>query len=146
MNGYYNMDSSECWDKDGYMRTGDMLYYDEDKYFYYVDRIKEMFKYKSWHVQPNVIERVILQHPAVLSATVIGIPHPTDGDHPMALVKLKNGYETTTVNELIKFTNERVHDRQQLRAGLRIVQNVPVTPTGKVQRRMLRNLIVNKAF
>lgn len=146
MNGYYGIDSSDCWDKDGYIRTGDMLYYDEDKYFYHVDRIKEMLKYKSWHVQPNVIENVILQHPAVLKAVVVGIPHPHDGDHPMALIIIKKGYENVTEDEVTIFANERLDDRQQLRGGLRIIKNLPLTPTGKIQRMQIRNLILNNAL
>lgn len=146
MKGYYGIDSSDCWDKDGYIRSGDMLYYDEDKYFYHVDRIKEMLKYKSWHVQPNVIESVILQHPAVLKAVVIGIPHPHDGDHPMALITIKKCYENITEDEIKSFANERLHDRQKLRGGLKIIDNLPLTPTGKVQRIRIRNLILNNAL
>ncbi|CAH1973805.1 unnamed protein product [Acanthoscelides obtectus] len=59
MNGYYGRDSSESYDSDGWLRTGDEVYYDEDKCFYVVDRIKEMLKYRSWHVAPAMIEQVL---------------------------------------------------------------------------------------
>lgn len=58
MNGYYNRDSSETFDSDGWLKTGDIVFFDEDYCFYVVDRIKEMLKYKSWHVPPAVIEKV----------------------------------------------------------------------------------------
>nr|CAH7742818.1 unnamed protein product [Callosobruchus chinensis] len=60
MNGYYGRDSSDSYDSDGWLRTGDKVYYDEDMCFYIVDRIKEMLKYKSWHVAPAMIEQVII--------------------------------------------------------------------------------------
>lgn len=58
MNGYYNRDSSESFDSDGWLRTGDIVYFDEDLCFYVVDRIKQMLKYKSWHVSPVMVENV----------------------------------------------------------------------------------------
>lgn len=58
MNGYYNRNSSEAFDSDGWLRTGDIMYFDEDFCFYVVDRIKQMLKYKSWHVPPAMIETV----------------------------------------------------------------------------------------
>lgn len=53
MNGYYNLpkETADVWDDDGYFKTGDIGYYDEDQCFYVVDRIKEMFKYKMWPVR-----------------------------------------------------------------------------------------------
>lgn len=58
MNGYYGRDSSESFDADDWLRTGDLVYYDEERFFYVVDRIKEMLKYKSWHVAPAMVEKV----------------------------------------------------------------------------------------
>lgn len=58
MNGYYGRDSSESFDEDGWLKTGDVVYYDEENFFYIVDRIKEMLKYKSWHVPPAMVEKV----------------------------------------------------------------------------------------
>lgn len=58
MNGYFGRDSSDSFDDDGWLKTGDVVYYDEDSFFYIVDRIKEMLKYKSWHVPPAMVEKV----------------------------------------------------------------------------------------
>ncbi|KAJ8939528.1 hypothetical protein NQ314_011095, partial [Rhamnusium bicolor] len=57
MNGYYGRDSSETFDAEGWLKTGDMVYYDKDHCFFIVDRIKEMLKYKSWHVAPAMLEK-----------------------------------------------------------------------------------------
>lgn len=58
MNGYYKRESSDAYDEDGWLKTGDIVYYDEDHCFYIIDRIKELLKYKSWHVPPAIIEHV----------------------------------------------------------------------------------------
>ncbi|KAF2887070.1 hypothetical protein ILUMI_19104, partial [Ignelater luminosus] len=136
MNGYYNMDSSDAWDPDGWLRSGDIVYYDEDQCFYVVDRMKEMLKFQSWHVLPAVIENVIKTHPSIETAVVIGVPHDIDGDHPMAIVTLKEGCSKSVTPETIeKYVEERVHDRQRLRGGVKIVDVIPVTPSGKVKRK-----------
>ena len=141
MNGYYKQDSSSTWDSNGWLKTGDIVYYDEDRFFYIVDRIKEMLKYRSWHVAPAVLEMVIDQHPDVKSSIVIGVPHPEDGDHPCACVILNEDAEVTA-EEIIKFVEERVDDRQRLRGGVKFIKNVPTTPTGKVRRKDLRDMII----
>lgn len=141
MNGYYKMDSTSAIDEDGYVKSGDIGYYDEDHCFFIVDRIKEMLKFRSWHVPPAIIEGVMLTHPAVASGIVIGIPHEEDGDHPMGIVVLKLGYEDTTAEDVRDYVNHRVDDRQKLRAGVRIVNDIPLTPTGKPQRNYIRNMV-----
>lgn len=144
MNGYYEMDSSEAWDTDGWLKTGDIAYYDEDFCFYIVDRIKEMLKFRSWHVVPAVLEEILKQHPAVQSVVVVGIPHEEDGDHPAAVVVLNDGYENKiTSEEIEKFLEERVDDRQRLRGGVKIVKELAMTPTGKVKKKLIRDLILN---
>nr|CAH7754382.1 unnamed protein product [Callosobruchus chinensis] len=133
MNGYYKMDSSDAFDSEGYLRTGDLAYYDEDNCLFIDDRIKEMFKYRGWHILPAILEDVLMGHPAVKEAAVIGIPHPEDGDHPMGLVVLKKGYENVTPEEIRKFADEKLSDAQKLRAGLRIVDEFVRTATGKYE-------------
>lgn len=139
MNGYYEMDSSTAWDEDGFLKTGDVAYFDEDFCFYIVDRIKELLKFRSWHLVPAVLESVLLQHPAVKEAVVLGVPHEIDGDHALGVVVLKE--DDVTGEELEKFVEERVDDRQRLRAGVRIVKRLHYTPTGKVRRKYMRDLL-----
>lgn len=142
MNGYYNKDSSESFDADGWLKTGDVAYYDEDHCIYIVDRIKEMLKYQSWHVPPALIEAVLLSHPAVHFAVVIGIPHPEDGDHPMGVVILNEESKDISEDDLVEYVNSKVDDRQKLRAGVKFVKEFPHTPTGKVKRKQLKDLIL----
>ncbi|XP_022910029.2 luciferin 4-monooxygenase-like [Onthophagus taurus] len=143
---YFKKNSSDAFDNEDFVKTGDVGYYDKNNYFYICDRIKDMFKYKSWHIVPASVEGVILQHPAVKEAVVVGIPDPIDGDLPMAVVTLKKGFENTDEDELIHFVNERVLDREKLRGGLRIVEEFPKTPTGKIPRNIVRKAAIEGHF
>ncbi|KAJ3616716.1 hypothetical protein MTP99_014111 [Tenebrio molitor] len=142
MNGYFNLDSSDSFDRNGWLKTGDIVYYDQDRCFYVVDRIKEMLKYKSWHVAPAMLENILHNHAAIKKAVVIGIPDEEDGDHPMAVVILNNPHENITAEEIEAYVAERVQDRQRLRAGVKFVDAVPITPSGKVKRRDLKNMVL----
>lgn len=98
---------------------------------------------RSWHVVPAVVESVVMQHPAVHIAVVVGLPHEEDGDHPTAVVVLSRGCNHVTPEEIEKFVEERVDDRQKLRGGVKIVDHLPLTPTGKVKRRLLRQMVLS---
>lgn len=83
-----------------------------------------------------------MEHPGVDQTVVLGLPHPEDGAHPLALVIPSNEYKKKiTPQEIQKFVEERVPDRMKLRGGVKIVDHVPQTTTGKVNRRELKNLI-----
>lgn len=140
MNGYHNLDASVAFDEDGFMKTGDIVYYDEEFCFFIVDRLKEMLKYRSWHVAPALLEDILLTHPAVSSAVVVGVPDKEDGQHPMACVILKQGVKGVTEEQIRNYVDERVDDRKKLRGGVVFVESFPRTVTGKISRRMLRDL------
>lgn len=141
MNGYYNQDSSSAWDEDGWLCTGDVVYYDEDFCFYVVDRIKEMMKFQCWIVTPARIEGVLLTHQEVSQAVVIGIPDDDDGDHPMAIIVKRND-SSVTAEDLIRYVEERVDDKHRLRAGVKFVDSLTYTPSGKVKRNDLRQMVL----
>jgi 4-coumarate--CoA ligase len=134
MVGYHNLDSSECFDRDGFLKSGDLGYYDEDKCLYVVGRVKEMFKYLSWHIVPSSIEGVIMEHPAVKEAVVVGVPREEEGHVPAACVVLNEGCSARK-EEIETFVAERVTDREQLRGGVVFAKELPRTPTGKVVRK-----------
>lgn len=143
MNGYYNLDATVAFDEDGFLKTGDVAYYDEEFCFYIVDRIKEMFKFKGWHVTPQVIEKVVMEHEAVSAAVVIGVPDDVDGEHAMACVILKDGHSCTE-DELMGYVSERMDYKKKLHGGVKFVDSFPRTATGKVNRRLLKQLYGNK--
>ncbi|XP_018579484.1 4-coumarate--CoA ligase 1-like isoform X2 [Anoplophora glabripennis] len=138
--GYYN-DPTRIYDTDNFVKTGDIGYYDEDEYIYVVDRIKEMFKYKSWHVVPTSLEAVLQEHPCVKEAAVFGIPHDVDEFWPAACVTLKDGSEITA-EEIDAFFTGRVAGWQKLRGGIKIVETLPKTPSGKLQRWKIKKMLL----
>ncbi|KAF5272635.1 hypothetical protein FQR65_LT04876 [Abscondita terminalis] len=141
MSGYYNMDSSDAWDEDGWLKTGDYGYYDDDCCFYIIDRVKEMFTYRSWHILPAVLESILITHPAVFRAVVIGVPHDIDEHHPMAIVQLNPDAKVTDA-ELVKYMEDKVEDRQRLRGGVKFVDEFPLTPSQKINRRILKEMVL----
>lgn len=137
MNGYYNKDSSASFDEEGFLKTGDLVYYDEEFCFYIVDRIKETFKFNGWQIAPQDIERVLLNHPAVSMAVVVGIPDKLGGELATAYVILKKNCNCTE-EELKTFVDENVDYKKKLRGGVKFVESFPRTVTGKVNRRLLK--------
>lgn len=144
MNGHYKMDSSSSFDSEGWLRTGDVAYYDEDFCFFYVERIKELLIYKGVHVPPACVERVLLTHPAVKEAVVFGIPHEVDGDVPAALVVLKNNLAAADTEDIRKYVNERVYEFNRLHGGLKVVEKLYYTPTMKVRRNYMKQLYLQE--
>ncbi|KAJ8967845.1 hypothetical protein NQ314_002607, partial [Rhamnusium bicolor] len=138
MNGYYKLDSSSAFDAEGYLKTGDIVCYDEEECFYVFDRLKEILRFKGWRILPAVVEGVLMTHPAVKEAVVIGIPHELDGEHPMGIVVLHDGYDDVTPKDIEQYVEEKVSDMQRLRAGLKItysdVQPSTSRATGLVGR------------
>ncbi|CAH0547554.1 unnamed protein product [Brassicogethes aeneus] len=140
-NGYYKMDSMNCFEEDGYFRTGDIGYYDEDKCFYIVDRLKGIFTYKNFpRISSSIIEEIVIKHPAVKSAAVFGYPHPIDQNHVTAVVVLEENAQATS-EEIRNFVDSKVEDYKRLRGGIKIVKELPLTPTGKIKSRDLKALV-----
>lgn len=142
MSGYLHMDSSFAFDSEGFYKTGDLGYIDADNCLFIVGRIKEILKYKGYHVSPEYIEKVLLKHGAVKEAVVFGIPHKTDGDLPMGLVVVDE-QSNVTPDDIQQFVNERVIDRLQIRAGIKIVPKIPTSLTGKFKRSAIRDMVLD---
>ncbi|RZB38879.1 4-coumarate--CoA ligase 1-like, partial [Asbolus verrucosus] len=144
LKSYFKTDSSQIFDDDGFVKTGDIGYYDEDGCVYVIERIKEMFKYQSWHIVPSALETVLLEHPAVKEAVVFGVPCGDDGEAPGTCIVLKeNSYASK--EEIFEFVAKKVSDREKLRGGIIFVSNLPKTPTGKIMRREIRTSVVKSS-
>ncbi|XP_012275911.1 4-coumarate--CoA ligase 1 [Orussus abietinus] len=145
MKGYCGDTSSTAAtiDEDGWLHTGDVGYYDEDGYFFIVDRLKELIKYKGFQVPPAELEAILLTHSGIKDAAVIGIPDEEAGELPMAFVVLQPTSKITA-DDIIKYVNERVSSHKRLRGGVRFVDSIPKAPSGKILRRVLRNQIKSK--
>lgn len=115
----------------GWFRTGDQGVLDPDGYLSLVGRLKEMINRGGEKIAPREIDDVLLQHPAVGEAVAFGSPHPAWGEEVVAAVVLKT---PATEKELIAFARERLAD-YKVPKKLFIVEKIPRTATGKIQRR-----------
>lgn len=137
MQGYWNKPKeTEKVLRNGWMFSGDIGYMDEDGYIFLVDRKKDMIKHKGYNIYPRNLEEVFYEHPDVKEAAVIGVPDPEAIEIPKAYIVLKED-ATVTKDELLKFVHERVAKYEKIRE-LEFVQEVPMSETGKILRRKLR--------
>ncbi|KAI0213238.1 4-coumarate--CoA ligase 2 [Lamellibrachia satsuma] len=144
MKGYFNAPSAEGGlDVDHWVHTGDMAYYDDYGRFYIVDRYKQLIKYKGFQVIPSYLENLLLTHPAVADAGVIGVPDERAGELPAAFVVLKAGM-TATEADIKTFVDEKVAPYNKLCGGVTFIEKVPKSPSGKILRRCLRDDALRK--
>ncbi|HEX6543319.1 MAG TPA: long-chain-fatty-acid--CoA ligase [Ktedonobacterales bacterium] len=137
MRGYWKAESETARVlRNGWYYTGDVGYIDEQGYVYIVDRAKEMIKFKGFGIAPAELEAVLLEHPAVREAAVIGWPDPEAGEIPWAFVALREGASISDA-DLLAFTNERVANYKAIRR-LDFVEGIPKTASGKILRRELK--------
>jgi long-chain acyl-CoA synthetase len=122
--------------KDGWLYTGDIATMDEDGFFYIVDRKKDMIISGGFNIYPRDIDESLYQHPAVLEACAIGIPHPTRGEQVKAFVVLKPG-ASTTEKELIDFCATRLA-KYKLPTIIEFRESLPKSTVGKILRKTLR--------
>jgi acyl-CoA synthetase (AMP-forming)/AMP-acid ligase II len=135
MKGYLNNPeaTAQTIDTDGWLHTGDIGYADDDGYFYVVDRVKELIKYKGLQVAPAELEAVLLSHPAIADAAVIPSPDEEAGEVPKAFVVLTSPF---AAEEIIAFVAERVAPHKKIRR-VEIVDSIPKSPSGKILRWLL---------
>jgi long-chain acyl-CoA synthetase len=134
MKGYWNRaDATAEAIRNGWFHTGDMARQDEDGFFYIVDRKKDLIIRGGYNVYPRELEEVFYEHPAVLEAAVIGLPHPTHGEEVGAAVTLRPGAQATP-EELREYVKERVAAYKYPR-HVWLLESLPKGPTGKVLKR-----------
>ncbi len=137
MSGYWNHpDDTASSLRNGWLYTGDIAYMDEDGYFYIVDRKKDMVLIGGYNVYPREIDEVLHQHPKVLDAVSVGIPHPTRGEAIKAYIVLKPGV-TMEKHEILKFCRQQLANYKVPRE-VEFRDSLPKTMVGKTLRRALR--------
>ncbi len=122
-------------DEDGWLHTGDIGYIDEEGYYYVIDRVKELIKYKGLQVAPAELEAVVQAHPAVADAAVIPSPDDEAGEVPKAFVVLKQGVHASA-EDIMAFVAERVAPHKKVRR-VEFIDAIPKVPSGKILRREL---------
>ena len=136
MAGYCNRPEADAATfVDGWLRTGDMGYRDEDGFIYVVDRKKELILRGGYNVYPREVEEVIATHPAVSEVAVVGRPHPSLGSEVVAVVSTRPGMSVTPAGVI-------EHAKVSLAAykyprHVWIVDELPKGPTGKILKRAL---------
>ncbi len=129
MKGYLNRPDATAITitPDGWLRTGDIGYADEEGYFYIVDRLKELIKYKAYQVAPAELEDVLKGHPEILDAAVIGSPDEAAGELPKAFVVTESDLSE---QEIIDYVAERVAPYKKIRL-VEFIDAIPKNPVGQ---------------
>jgi acyl-CoA synthetase (AMP-forming)/AMP-acid ligase II len=136
--------NAESYDGDGYFHTGDIAYLSAETGFWYiVDRKKELIKVRGFQVAPPELEAVLLSHPNIIDAAVIGVKDATDKDveHPRAYVVARPGAPKPTEQEVKDFLNGKLAKYKALTGGVVFLEAIPKNPSGKILKRMLREMV-----
>lgn len=135
MKGYLNNPeaTAQTVDADGWLRTGDIGVVDEDGYIEIVDRLKELIKVKGLQVAPAELEALLLKHPNIADAAVIGVPDPDCGEVPKAVVVRR---APLTGEEVMAFVSAHVAPHKRIRQVI-FGDSIPKSPSGKILRRVL---------
>jgi long-chain acyl-CoA synthetase len=138
MKGYYNNPEATAGAFDGtdWLHTGDLAKKDEDGYLYIVDRVKDMIIRGGYNVYPREIEEVLLTHPDVSLASVLGVPHDRHGEEVAAYIVLNPG-ASVTENEIISWSKEQMAAYKYPRV-VKFREALPMTATGKILKKDLR--------
>ncbi|KAK4402670.1 4-coumarate--CoA ligase-like 5 [Sesamum angolense] len=122
-------------DSEGWLRTGDICYFSSEGLLFYVDRMKELIKYKGYQVAPAELEDILISHPAILDAAVIPYPDEDAGQVPAAFVVRQPG---STINDsrIMDFVAEQVAPYKKIRRVF-YTDSIPKNATGKVLRKDL---------
>lgn len=141
--GYLNnpTGTANALTSDGYFKTGDVGYQDPDGNFFITDRIKELIKYKGFQVPPAELEGLLVSHESVDDVAVLGVQREDLATEvPMAFVVAKQGVEASPALErsIVEWLGAKVANHKRLRGGVRFVEEIPKSVSGKILRRVLK--------
>ncbi|MBP1134190.1 4-coumarate--CoA ligase [Arthrobacter sp. PvP023] len=141
MLGYLNRpeETADTLDADGFLHTGDIATVRADGVVTIVDRLKELIKYKGYQIAPAELEALLLSHPGIADAAVIGTPDADGQEVPMAFVVRQAGGQGETLDEdgVMDFVAARVAPFKKIRR-VEFIDAVPKSASGKILRRMLK--------
>ncbi|KAK7282018.1 hypothetical protein RIF29_10482 [Crotalaria pallida] len=139
MKGYVGDEkaTAETVDSEGWMKTGDLCYFDSDGFLFIVDRLKELIKYKAYQVAPAELEHILLINPEIADAAVVPYPDEDAGQIPMAFVVRKPGSNITAA-QIMESVAKQVSPYKKIRR-ISFINSIPKSPAGKILRRELVN-------
>lgn len=141
--GYHNNPegTKNALTSDGYFKTGDVGHQDKEGNFYITDRAKELIKYKGFQVAPAELEGLLISHLKVNDVAVVGIYAEEQATEvPRAFIVPKPGVEGSPqiAQDVIQWLQARVASHKRLRGGVRFVDEIPKSASGKILRRLLK--------
>ncbi|KAL1532235.1 4-coumarate--CoA ligase [Salvia divinorum] len=144
MKGYLNNIEATmvALDKDGWLHTGDIVYFDQEGYLYVIDRLKEVIKYKGFQIAPADLEAVLMTHHEILDAAVTGSKDEEAGEIPVAFVVPREGSFLTEA-AVMNYVAKQVAPYKKVRK-VYFRSSIPRSPAGKILRRELRNLLMSR--
>lgn len=144
MIGYLNnLESTKSTiDDNVWLHTGDIAYFDEDGYLYFIDRLKETIKYKGFQIAPADLEAVLVTHLDIIDAAVIGARDEEAGEIPVAFVVKRDGCALSQT-DVIDFVSKQVAPYKKIRK-VYFTASIPRSAAGKILRKELRNLLTSK--
>lgn len=131
-------ETANAFSSDGWLRTGDVGFYDNNGDFYITDRAKELIKVQAFQVAPAELEDILCSHPQILEAGVIGVKHDKFGEVPKAFIVRKD--DMLSAHEIQEFIAARCSKYKWLVGGVEFIDKLPTSSTGKILRRELRLL------
>ncbi|XP_059657733.1 4-coumarate--CoA ligase-like 9 isoform X2 [Cornus florida] len=145
MKGYVDDEAATAaaLDSEGWLRTGDLCYFDHEGFLFFVDRIKELIKYKGYQVAPAELEHLLHTHPDIVDAAVIPYPDEEAGQVPMAFVVRRSG-STIGESQIMDFVAKQVAPFKKIRR-VSFVNSLPKNATGKLLRKELIKLALSSA-
>jgi acyl-coenzyme A synthetase/AMP-(fatty) acid ligase len=142
--GYWNRaDATAETIKDAWLDTGDVMMADDDGYFWFRGRKKQIIVHDGSNICPQEVEEALLEHAVIESAGVIGIHDLVHGENVRAYVTLKDGAERPTSQELIRFARARVGYKAP--EEIVVLKDMPLNATGKVDRVTLKRMAEERA-
>ncbi|XP_057820944.2 probable CoA ligase CCL5 [Cryptomeria japonica] len=144
MKGYFSNPeaTTSAMDENGWLRTGDLCYIDNEGYVFVVDRLKELIKYKGYQVAPAELEALLLSHPEIADVAVIPFPDKEAGQVPMAYIVRKQG-STLSEATVVEFVSKQVAPYKKVRR-VAFVSEIPKTAAGKTLRKDLIKLSASR--
>lgn len=145
--GYYGnpLETQRMYDSLGWFHTGDLGYFDEENHLYIVDRKKEIYKCLGMQYSPNDIEAVISELPDVNEVCVVGVYSDKYGDAPAAMIVKRPGSSLTAEQVKQHVAKRLVINHKQLHGGVYFTNQLPVTASGKVLRRAVKEQLTQSS-